>query len=165
MELSRGYRRRIRVRRHAVTLLAEATDLLARDARGGLDHAEQQESDAGRRAEQHRRLTAREVGGGFQKLIDGLVANLAGEVVDAFGRLAREAGQLGRGGGGFARGGPHGGRYLPAQCLPPCGAGRVRNAAPPPPRRRYVLPGRRSTRLRLVACCSYRSSEASCSRR
>src|ERR1051325_8094349 len=122
MELSRGYRRRIRVRRHAVTLLADATDLLARDARGGLDHAEQQESDGGRRAEQHRRLTAREVGGGFQKLIDGLVANLAGEVVDAFGRLAREAGQLRRGGVEFARGDTHGGRYPAAQGRPARGA-------------------------------------------
>src|SRR5262249_17769337 len=98
MELSRGYGRGIGVGRHAVALCAEAAGLLARGDRGCLDHAEQQETDGRRRAEQHRRLTACEVGGGFQKLVDGLVTDLAREVVDAFGRLAREAGELRRGG-------------------------------------------------------------------
>src|SRR5215831_2757812 len=89
MELSRGYRRRIGVRRHTVALRAEAVDPVVRGDRGCLDHAEQQETDRRRSAEQHRRLTACELGGGFQKLIDALAANLAGEVVDPLGRLAR----------------------------------------------------------------------------
>src|SRR5262249_22718033 len=85
MELPRGYRRRLGMRRHAVAPLAEAIGFFARS---GLEHAEQQEAAGGGQAEQQRRLAPREVGGGFQQFVDRFVANVVGEFVDALGRLA-----------------------------------------------------------------------------
>src|SRR5437660_3177585 len=115
MELPRDYRRRFGVRRDAVALLAKPVGLCVR---GGLEHAEEKEADGRRRAEQQRRLAPREIGGGFQQLLDGLVANLAGEVVDALGRLAREAGKLRRRRVEFARRDAHRGRHLAEQVRP-----------------------------------------------